>query len=240
MSVNPSKSFYEYLYHLTTKEALPKILKEGLVPNIGESSKMAEESRSAVFLCDDKSLPYWRILLNKDTLLKVKVSHKDDLEFFDYDLYGEYLYKDNISPDNIEVIDMLEPTLEQYKEILKSYICSISYACYCCAEYYTYGKDKVNITIDIIRKSIISIKIVSDRLNYSYMSTEELRVELKGLGQDGYYTFLDKYYNTDKSLWQKLIDYPSDETMELRRWLYNFVKRQFSNVLDVDTGGWGV
>lgn len=72
------------------------------------------------------------------------------------------------------------------------------------------------------------------------MTRDELKNELEGLGQDGFYTFLDKYRSTNKSIWEKLIDYLKDNTYESREWLYNFVKRQFNNVLDVDTGGWGV
>lgn len=240
MSVKPSKSFEPYLYHLTNKTLLDSILKEGLVPNIGTSSKMADEPEPAIFLCDNISLPYWQILLDRDILLKIKLLESDTYKIFDYELYKEYVLKDKIPNDRIEIIPLPKPSIEKYKKLLKSYICTISCACCYCAEYYTYGKENTNITLDIIERCILTVQIVANRLDYSYMPRNELKDELEGLGQDGYYTFLDKYRSTNKSIWEKLIEYPKDNTYESREWLYNFVKKQFSNVLDVDTGGWGV
>lgn len=94
MSVKPSKSFEPYLYHLTNKNLLSNILKEGLVPNIGISSKMADEPEPAIFLCDNNSLPYWQILLDRDILLKIKILESGTYKVFDYELYKEYVFKE--------------------------------------------------------------------------------------------------------------------------------------------------
>lgn len=53
----------KYLYHITTKEHLPLIQQLGLIPMIGENSRIGGEPEPAVYLCERADLPFWKILL---------------------------------------------------------------------------------------------------------------------------------------------------------------------------------
>ena len=64
----------EVLYHITSRANLPGILANGLCPSIGNNSALCRENDQRIYLTDEKSLPYWVILLNiKDPVL-LKVS----------------------------------------------------------------------------------------------------------------------------------------------------------------------
>ena len=60
-----------YLYHLTDTNTAKRILQEGLKPLIGERSRIVEEEEARIYLSDKKSIPYWKILLEKNVLLRI-------------------------------------------------------------------------------------------------------------------------------------------------------------------------
>ena len=65
------------LYRVTRHECVDDILKNGLIPTIGENSKSADEQDSLICLCNYESIPYWLIICGADTVLKVDVSNVD-------------------------------------------------------------------------------------------------------------------------------------------------------------------
>ena len=94
----------EVLYHITSRANLPGILANGLCPSIGNNSALCRENDQRIYLTDEKSLPYWVILLNiKDPVL-LKVSDIS-AEKFAYDIYKEFIYTGTITPKHISVAD---------------------------------------------------------------------------------------------------------------------------------------
>lgn len=60
-------------YHVTTKDKLEAIQREGLLPKIGSSSLLAGETEAAVYLCSYKGIAYWSIVLDAPVVLKVRL-----------------------------------------------------------------------------------------------------------------------------------------------------------------------
>ena len=52
-----------YLYHLTNKENLPNIFKNGLELRIGHNSKQVHEKEPFIYLCRYCDIPYWKAIL---------------------------------------------------------------------------------------------------------------------------------------------------------------------------------
>lgn len=237
MSLNKSNMFSDnYLYHLTSKENIPSILKEGLKPSVGKNSKKANDNKPSLYLCEYEDIEYWQIILGYDSLLKVKVDDKDSCNKFEYSTYSEFIYEDTIAPDKIEVIPLNPPSQYKYEKLLLSYLNTISTACIYCADYYS--REYTNLKEDIVLNAINTVRIVGDKLDYNKIDTYKIRKELKEIGEEGYYTFLDMYLNTGKKLWEQLIYYPCDNLKEPREWLYNFINKNFKGCLDLCTGGW--
>lgn len=61
------------LYHLTSSEKLPQILKEGLVPHNGDHcKKIGDSSSDIVFLCMEQDIRFWmRCFRDVDILITI-------------------------------------------------------------------------------------------------------------------------------------------------------------------------
>lgn len=224
-----------YLYHLCDNEDLENILKEGLVPKKGPNSRLCYEPNFSIYLCDYKSIPYWSILLDKERILKVdKISH-NSLERYKYSGYNEYLYHKKIEPSKIRVFEKQIDKKEAMHELCINYLYQISDITCNIARFYNNFSDFESILAPDLKR----INTILNRLDYSVCSDEEIKKILIQDGEEGEYTFADTYLDTDKRLWSQLIEYPEDGLSELRKELYDFIKRTFSDdVLYCDTGGW--
>lgn len=134
----------KYLYHLTDRESANRILRTGLKPKTGERSQVAQEEGPRIYLADKESVPYWKLLLGKDILLRIDVEKLDaeKLEEYRYQEYAEWTYPVSIKPEWIHesrVNSELNP--ERYRELCLSIIDSISYACVQFARYVSYRND---------------------------------------------------------------------------------------------------
>ena len=45
-------------YHLTTEDNANSILKDGLIPHIGERSQSVRELKKHVYLCNEEDVPF--------------------------------------------------------------------------------------------------------------------------------------------------------------------------------------
>lgn len=225
----------KYFYHLTDKDALPGILKNGLIPQIGPRSESAKETENFVFLCRHKDIPYWKILINKPVLLRVYLD-QEKTEEYGYDCYSEYLVKDKIPPENIKRVYPKIDTVKAMKDLCVSYIYTFSHLVTDFARYYR-GDDYVN--KERLETQLTVLKIGTQNLDYSSLTKKEIRKELKDAGENGGYTFVDRYMNTDRRLYEQLLYYPEDDFFESRKWLNRTIKNIFKGCLKVNTGGWG-
>lgn len=243
----------QYLYHLTTKDAVNSILKNGLKPSIGERSKQVGETKKAIYICGKHDIPYWQAILGLNTVLKIDAN---DIEInrentFETGMYTEYMIHTTIPPEKItvETLNKHKPSNKIIHDLALSYMSNISYLCVACAKYYTYkNTDKEEAFYyppDVLQKSMETTLAVLNRLDYALCSTKEKRYELRQLG-DGNYSFVDHYdfdhpwddQTTRPKLYTMLIKYEKDELYHIRHALYKFITKNFKGCLDVDTGGW--
>lgn len=231
----------KYLYHLTNKENLPSIFKNGLELRIGHNSKQVHEKEPLLCLCRYRDLPYWKAILGVSTVLRVKVD-LEQCERYDYTYYSEFLCKQTIKPENIQKVYTPKTNMEQMRTLCFNNLYLLNNLTLAAARYYTY-LDKYDESEKAERKETLGINLdgmlaVSKNLDYSSISQEELGKELRAIGDDGQYTFLDFYLRTHKRLYEQLIIYPKDDLYEKREKMYNWFKETFYGCLDVDTGGW--
>lgn len=227
-------------YHITKQEYLDSIFAEGLKPSLGDNSQLAYDNRPLVYLCKEKDLPYWQILLNNPVVLQVELDKEP--ERFYYGLYSEYICEETIPTDCIiKVVDTLSPSEGHMKQLCLSYISCLSRFAVDCARYYDgqYDSyDKKAVLEDLRLSALAYLNIFTERLDFSVLTKEEVRKELIDIGESGDYSFCDTYNNTDIRLYEQLLYYPEDELSEVRKKLYNFIKDTFEGCLDVNTGGW--
>lgn len=238
-----------YYYHLTTKEALPDILNQGLKPCIGDRSKMAGEVQPAIYMCGNRDIKYWRIILGLPVVLKIKSDNiqlsKQDI--YNYSYYQEYMYTQSIPPENISIVSKSCKSYnkEAMHDLCLSYIWTISSTCVKIARYYTYkntNKLPEWLTSKNLQNEITTTLDVLKKLDYNICTTKEMRKELREAG-DGGFAFTD-YYNINftnemnKRLYTMLTKFEKDELFPYRKELYKNITTIFKKCLDVDTGGW--
>lgn len=223
------------LYHLTTKYKLPSIMQNGLIPGIGSNSKKVLEEVQGVYLCTKKDVKYWQILLECDMLIEITGIDLQTCEERRYSLYNEYIYKSSIEPSCLQVIKLPKISIDAMKELCFSYMQTISMATVFAARYYNSNNTKAITMLDGI---ITDILAVAKRLDYKVLTDEEKSKWLIDYGNDGEYTFLDTYMNTETKLFQQLARYPKDSLSEKRIKLYNYINNTFKAQLHLNTGGW--
>lgn len=238
------------LYHVTTKENAEKILKEGLIPQIGEHSKAVYECDEYIYLCDHKSIKFWKILMNCDVVLEIDMKGIEDNIIdtvgYGYDDYYEYIVEEPIKAERISLFtDKITQEKAAMRKLCELYIIDISRTIaneiirpYSRHEVYnTMLKDE---DIKYIKEMLSSLLYSLHNLKYSILTDknkEHIRQMLTKEGDSGEYTLFDRYFDEDKKLWQKMIEFPKDETYELRKELYDFIDKNLAFCHDLETGG---
>ena len=92
-----------YLYHVTTEENAKSILKNGLIPKIGERSQLVGETEKYVYLCGRKDVPFWSLILDKPVVLRVEMKdgEVDENNVYQYSYYSETLTETAIPAERI-------------------------------------------------------------------------------------------------------------------------------------------
>ena len=237
------------LYHLTEKENVEKILKEGLIPQIGKNSELVEETEPCIYMSRRQDVPYWALILNRYEVLCITVDDIlfDDLDEYNYANYKEYIYRLPIPASSIRKSNLSTVLAhDKYKNVLLSYLHDISEVCVNFAKYIAYyDTDELYAkqNLECAELCINAFKMIIPRLDYSHISTKELYDELIDMGESGMYTLCDTYdyqnynlLNNRPQLWQLLgqHEFANDTT----RWLYDWLNKTFPNKLYIDTGGW--
>lgn len=227
----------DYLYHLTDQNSVAKILISGLVPKIGENSKLCQEQHAYIYLCDRISVPYWQIILNKPCVIRIPYHVISDTKRYDYGNYCEFLTQESIPAEYIT--EILMPVFDRANimhQLNLSYLKSISYTCVSLARYYHYQDKDMT---DYLRRNLNILTHTLNNLDYSVSNETALIDYLTAYGDDGEYAFTDTHMNTPTKLWEQLILYPKDELSELRKKLHNYIQQNFSDhLLSINTGGW--
>lgn len=242
INVSNETSFFsspkEVLYHITSKANLSGILANGLCPNIGNNSALCRENDQQIYLTDEKSLPYWIILLNiKDPVL-LKVSDISAEEFA-YDIYKEFIYTGVIIPKHISLADqslLQSVSVEDMQALCTSYVYGLCYSCLVIVHGYTYNR-----VDEILFDEIETILAVIDRLDFTCYTQDKWKKIMRDYGDEGEYTFCDHYAVTDSygpKLFEQVVLFSEDEHLAVRKHLSDTIKRIFSDCKNWETGGW--
>ena len=240
-----------YYYHQTSKENAKEILEKGLEPRIGERSRLNGETDKYIYLSNRKDVPYWKILINQPVTLKIDIDYldKDCIQEFHYSYYGEYFYDKYIPKEAISIAKVKTSlTEEQMRHFCLSVLNTISQICVEWARYIAYDgsedEELANIAANgflIATSNCFLYKDIISRMDFTTVSKDDFRKEVKAMG-DGNYSFCDHYdfcnYNMEKRprLWQLLGEH--DKSTEDTKWLYHWLKKQFTRQLYIETGGW--
>lgn len=229
----------QYLYHLTTKNELSSIMKNGLEPRIGANSKIVQEKTPRIYLSDKNSIPFWSVLLNKKLILRINIRGLNINDEYNYTKYKEFIYEHKITPDRITICDNPPSVTTQHmQELCKSYMHIISYCTTACADYYTRPK-WLGYSEEDMDWELENLIQILPRLNFKSLSEYDIKQELIHMGQEQcMITFVDTYFNTERRMYEQLIYYPNDKLTHKRQQLYNMIKSIFHNCLNVETGGY--
>lgn len=227
-------------YHLTDEKTAKTILKEGLKPLLGENSKLCEEKEPAIYLCGRKDLPYWKILLDRNIPICVRLTkeQEESLEPFNYSYYSEFLLKTAIPKEQVDLSQCQIETEKAMKDLCVSYIYTIGNVCSDIIRYYYTNSDDVNQCQYL--KCLLKCTLQSlSRLNYTSLNQSEIINTIKDSGE-GAFAFTDRYFTEDVRLYEKISTYEKDELSEYTSQLTEFVKHTFKDFLKLNTGGWSM
>ena len=230
----------EYLYHITSEDVLPEILKHGLYPKIGDRSAAVGETEAHIFLCKSKDLPYWQILLDQSVILQIDKSQiKNATSEFQYSYYNEYLYDDCIPASAITRVQGFKPNKTHMQNLCKSYVYSINNLVLTTIKYYETNDEIRKLSYMLHLNDLYPAILHSlSKLKYDCIETIDLRSYITDIGESGEYTFLDNFKGSELKLYQQMIKYENDSLTQYIHSLYNYIITNFSECLELNTGGW--
>lgn len=246
------------LYHLTTSKNATKILTTGLKPKKGTRSKIIDDKRMGIFLCEYKDIPYWQIILGLPVILEVQVPVTEDMRY-EYSYASEYVYESFIPASDIKVSKITVTQTARNKAMKK--ICieslhSLSQLCENCVNFYYESLDEETViiasvgTVDYVEQSYTeelyesivaetnSLSFYLPHLDYSVVPQKRLVSELKKMANNGAFTICDEYYNTGKRLYQLLLDYKDELLAKKFKRIHQCMVKSLKECLDTETGGY--
>ena len=229
-------------YHVTKKEYLETILKNGLKPSIGDNSLLAQEDTPRIYLCAYDDIPYWKILLNADVVLEISNLDRDFDGTYEYEYYSEYITTISIPAEHITVMDYTIDTTEYMQTLCIDVLHRLSTYLMRCAQYYDREKDIVDNADEIYDalKQLSRLYVMTlPRLNYQTCDTKLIESELRYRAEDCCeYTLCDEYHNTGERLWTQVKYYPKDDLYDSNMRIYEYIRNNLADKLEIDTGGW--
>lgn len=218
-----------YFYHLTNEKSAQQILKSGLKPRIGFRSFLMREKRPYIYLTDEKSIPYWEILLDRHVLLKIDANClKYNYELIDYRYYKELVYDLTIPAQYIQRVNKIPClTQEQKTDFQLFFIDNISTVCFHFANYTAYYKTNPKYAMIHYRNTqnyIQNLKHILRRIDFTNMQKNTLEQHLQSKTNRREMTLCDYYeHNKNQKLWEILEHHElaTKKTIWLHRWLEN-------------------
>lgn len=135
-------------YHLTKKENIESILKNGILPKCGENTSLVESDiGNYIFFTNKKNLQIWSLFLNRHYVVEIELNNR--LKRRDYNAYSEYYTNKEISPQYIVNHYEFNPSRvsKHTKELLFSYLEYMSFVCDDYLDYDTTLKDARSIAM---------------------------------------------------------------------------------------------
>lgn len=239
----------EKLYHITSQDNLPLIYRTGcLVPQIGERSIVASETERHIYLCDINKINYWRALLygNKQSVvLEINKADLDHKLLKECIRLNEYIYDASIPTSELAISMISITPVPHYKinECINSVLYTCCFLCRYICDYHTWLSSTLSekeYRIDLTGR-ISVIRFISRNIDVNKFSKTVYTQIIRAYADTGEYTFLDTYgIKSDDTirLYEKILDYHDDPCYEQIKWLNNFIKTTYKDILDTDTGGY--
>lgn len=229
------------LYHLTSIDHLQNIMKNGLIPQVGENCKRIGEEKAAIFLCEKKDVGKWRIMIGNTILLTLEGIDITALDKREYPKCSEYRSFKPIAPEHIKAVHYdtgYSPA--DMEELCSSYLLALSQFTVDCAYYYGSGElnpDEQEFLYSFARDVLTVLR----QLDYSIKPMEFWVDVLKDYSDCGEYTFCE-LYDSDNNirLWQQLIRYEEDELCGVLFEIYDFIEKTLPFATELCTGEFGV
>lgn len=227
-----------YLYHVTDRASALSALKNGLAPAIGENSLFSGETRKHVFSCSSGSVPYWKILLQKDTVLRIDPDLAPEITQRNaYGLYDEYIFDTSVPKEALTLVHSGVPSKECYLGLIRGYFKQLSQICVLCARYYSALTcagipDRLEIQGRCIQFCHMFPRTKPDKIPPDVL--EGMLMELS----DGHPCFTDMYLDTGRRMWEQLAYYPDDSLAGPRKAVHDMAARLLPDFKNLDTGGW--
>lgn len=110
------ESINHSLYHITPTENIDKILRQGLIPNVGERSKqMDDEPGIFLFpslLVAEDAMNWFLDEFDEDIMLTVLEIDPDGLDIHPSSVEYELICKSKIPPENIKVLGNIDEVFQ--------------------------------------------------------------------------------------------------------------------------------
>lgn len=227
----------KYLYHVTDQQHAAKILQSHMLkPMRGTQTQMVNDA-ACVYLCQRKDIAIWQLILGKPIVLQIPITDiPQNYGKSQYDGYTEYLIKHPIHSKKIKDVSKTIYKQEIDHANIKlccSYLWSISQLCTTYANKYT--KQVAYPYLIPWTKATLS---VLSHMDYSKVELNLLKAEINKMREACAFAFTDIYCNTKKRLWEQLIEYPTDDSTQIRQALYEFIEKNLKAVGYENTGGY--
>lgn len=223
----------EKLYHVTTPECVDSILKDGLIVQIGENARLNGAEDPYVYLCYEKDVPFWMILLQRSVILEV-TGFKGAMESFQYDGYAELMALDSIPAKHIRVSDWKPDLAKAMEHLCISYVFLLSSLCEDIVDYYEYGYSCDKEYRNHLMENIWSVTLTLQRLDFTTVDPEELKQAIRD-SKDGSYGFVGRHQNNykdeDSYIWKKIASEKTDLLYPYAKELSQTIQEKFPDFL---------
>jgi len=226
------------LYYLAKNDKeYEQIMKEGIIPTEKCIADISMDKEKITLLCEFNQVGKWKILEQKPIVLRISNVAKEDCKEVELvDIAKRLIYDRVISPENIERAYVFT-TRKQMKELCVAYAIGLSIIISNTIYHYDNNTPEHEKFVEYISKSTNNIVSTIDRLDYKN-NWRWVAKKLREYADEGNYTFLDTYCNSDIKLYEQITMFPRDDTYGDRWVLRKCIQTAFKNMLNLDTGGY--
>ena len=224
-------------YHLTSAVKLNGIMRDGLLPDVGSNSSKVGEDVNMVYLCKEDDVPYWKLILDRDTLLEVRISSDTNIDRYAYGYYTEYLYPYVIPAEQLRLVAMTLVPMHIYDVLRLEYLMTCSTVINDVVRRYHHKQPFDEAYVFGLDATCNNYIATMSRLNYADANRTRLSNCLLREANEGETTLCDLYANTTQRFYQVFEAICKDNNCSGGLKLVNFLKQYLGDVLNTDTGG---
>lgn len=224
-------------YHVTAKDAAERILASRRILAKGGIHVARTNDQEGAYFCDWDSVPYWQLLLGRDTVLAVQVPDSVPMDRWPYQGYREWVSYGTVA---FHAARDVSPHISRQAYVSANHALCLSYLwmwnriCLGWARYYHGECGRPEGLADETRTGLD----IMGRLRYRDVAEGCLESEMAKIADSCCYAFTDRYKNTDLRMWEQLARYPKDGYAGLRETFCARIQELPVSVNKYPTGGW--